>query len=93
KVVETAEKKPISRNAIAGFYYFKHGKDFVSAAFKSIEKDANVNGLYFVAPTYNELVLENKHIGVTFIDSSVYHSFYSPAKIAEYESFLMKHTK
>jgi dTDP-glucose pyrophosphorylase len=90
RVVETAEKKPISRNAIAGFYYFKHGKDFVSAAFKSIEKDANVNGLYFIAPTYNELVLENKNLGVTFIDISDYHSFYSPAKISEYELYIAK---
>jgi NDP-sugar pyrophosphorylase family protein len=31
-VLEAAEKRPLSRNAIAGFYYYKHGKDFVQAA-------------------------------------------------------------
>src|SRR6266702_239375 len=33
-IVETAEKRPISKNAIAGFYYFRHGIDFVNSAMK-----------------------------------------------------------
>ena len=28
-VIETAEKRPISRLATAGFYYFRRGADFV----------------------------------------------------------------
>ena len=36
EVVEAAEKKPISRNAIAGFYYYRRGSDFIQAAMKSI---------------------------------------------------------
>lgn len=85
KVNETAEKKPISKNAIAGLYYFKKGKYFVDAAFRSIEKDVNLNGLYFIAPVLNELILKNYHVGSFAISSSNYHSFYSPQKIQEYE--------
>ena len=85
KIIETSEKNPISKNAIAGWYYFKHGKDFVRAAMNSIKKDANVNGLYFVAPTLNELILEGKNLGIYRIESVKYHSFYSPQKIKEYE--------
>ncbi|HGJ67493.1 TPA: nucleotidyltransferase [bacterium] len=88
KIIETAEKKPISKNAIAGFYYFKKGSDFVKAAMKSIEDDASVNGLYFIAPTYNYLVLDNKNLEIIKIKNEQYHSFYSPQKIAEYEKFL-----
>ena len=40
-VVETSEKDPISKNATAGFYYFKHGADFVAAAKAMIMKDAS----------------------------------------------------
>jgi NDP-sugar pyrophosphorylase family protein len=85
QITETAEKRPISSNAIAGLYYFRRGADFVKAAMKSIEKDANVNGLYFIAPTLNEMVLDNKRLNVYKVGNDQYHSFYSPQKIKEYE--------
>jgi dTDP-glucose pyrophosphorylase len=88
KIIETAEKKPISKNAIAGFYYFRKGSDYIKAAMTSIKNDANVSGLYFIAPIYNYLVLENKNLEVIKIRNDQYHSFYSPQKIAEYENFL-----
>lgn len=58
-VVEVAEKKVISDNATAGAYYWKHGKDFVSAAFNMIEKDIRTNNEFYVAPVYNELLDKN----------------------------------
>lgn len=85
-IVETAEKRPISNNAIAGFYYFKKGKDFIKAATRSIEKGSDVNGLYYIAPSINQLILKNKKINAFKIDSSKYKSFYSPQKIREYEN-------
>lgn len=90
KVIETAEKRPISQNSIAGFYYFQKGKDFVRAAFQSILNDANINGLYYIAPCINELVLEGKNIEMYKIKNSEYHSFYSPQKIKEYQSLSKK---
>lgn len=84
-IVEAAEKEPISKSAIAGFYYFKQGSLFVHAAMKSIEKNASINGLYFIAPVLNELILENKVLKPYYIDKRKYHSFYSPQKIKEYE--------
>lgn len=88
KITETAEKRPLSRNAIAGLYYFRKGRDFVRAAMRSIEKDASVNGSYYVAPTLNELVLEGKNLEIYQIPASTYHNFYSPHKIKEYEDRL-----
>jgi len=88
KIVETAEKRPLSRHAIAGLYYFRRGADFVRAAMRSIEKDASVNGLFYVAPVFNELILENKNLEITSVPTSRYHNFYSPHKIKEYESYL-----
>ena len=89
-ITESAEKRPLSKNAIAGFYYFKHGSDFVKAATQSIAKDANVNGMYYIAPTLNEIVLANKVLGYHKIPAEKYHSFYSPQKIKEYEKELEK---
>ncbi len=85
-IEETTEKNPISKNAIAGFYYFKNGMDFVKSGMKLIEKDANYEGKYYIAPTINELILENKKVGIYKIDSEKYNSFYSPQKIKEYEN-------
>lgn len=88
KIIETAEKRPLSRNAIAGLYYFRHGSDFVRAAMKTIEKDASVNGNFYVAPTLNELVLEGKNLEIYSIPSATYHNFYSAHKLKEYEDYL-----
>ncbi|ADD69440.1 putative nucleotidyltransferase [Denitrovibrio acetiphilus DSM 12809] len=88
-VVETAEKRPISKSAIAGFYYFKHGKDFVKAAMRTIEKDASLNGMFYTSATLNELVLDNKNIGLVHIENKDYVTFYTPRKVKEYESRLI----
>lgn len=88
KVTETAEKRPISKSAIAGFYYFKKGRDFISSASKMIKKDASINGLYYVSPSLNEMVLENKLITTYSIENSKYHTFYTPQKIKEYERLI-----
>ena len=88
KVTETAEKRPISKSAIAGFYYFKNGKDFISSSSKMIKKDANVNGLYYISPVLNEMVLENKVIDIFKIENEKYHTFYTPQKIKEYERLM-----
>ena len=85
-IIETAEKRPISKSAIAGFYYFNNGYLFVESAMSMIEKDANVNGLYYIAPCLNELVLLNKKLGIFKIENNQYFSFYSPQKIKTYES-------
>lgn len=63
-VIEAAEKQTISKIASAGIFLFSHGKDYVSAAMDCIKKGAHHNGLYYVAPVLNELVLAQKRIGI-----------------------------
>ncbi len=83
RVIEAAEKRPLSRNAIAGFYYFAQGQDFIRLAMKHIEKGCEVNGQYFVAPVLNEYVLEDKIVGTYQIPNHQCRSFYSIQKIEE----------
>ncbi len=61
-VVEVVEKKVVSNEATVGIYNFRHGCDFVSAAEKMIAQDLRVNNEFYVAPTYNSLIAEGKHI-------------------------------
>lgn len=87
-VLETAEKRPLSRNAIAGFYYFKKGIDFVEAAKSMILKACSNSEIFYVSPTFNELILKNKKVKAVRIPNENYHSFYTPQKIEEYEKGL-----
>ncbi len=86
KVIETAEKRPISNNAIAGLFYYKKGSDFVRSTMNMIKKDANYNGMFYISSTINELILENNNVGYYKIPIVQYESFYSPEKIKEYNS-------
>jgi dTDP-glucose pyrophosphorylase len=88
EVVETAEKRPISRHAVAGLYYFRQGQDFVACAMRSIAKDSHVNGSYYIAPTLNEMILKGKRIVTSPVARENYHTFYTPQKIKEYEALL-----
>lgn len=61
-VLEVAEKKPISDNATVGYYYWKHGSDFVKYAEQMIQKNIRVNNEFYVCPVFNEAIADNKII-------------------------------
>ena len=61
-VTEVAEKKPISNIATVGYYYWKHGSDFVKYAEQMIEKNDRVNGEFYVCPTFNHAIADGKQI-------------------------------
>jgi dTDP-glucose pyrophosphorylase len=83
-VIEAAEKWPISRNATAGFYYFKHGSDFINAVSRMLINQSSVNDIYYVCPTFNQMILEQKKIGVHRINRSEYVSLATPENIESY---------
>jgi len=61
-VTEVAEKNPISTEATVGYYYWKHGADFVKYAEQMIEKDIRVNNEFYVCPVFNEAIADGKTI-------------------------------
>jgi dTDP-glucose pyrophosphorylase len=87
-VIETAEKRPISKLATAGFYYFARGSDFVLAATEMIKKDAQVNGLFYICPAFNELILRQRRIGVHKITRKAYYSLATPSDMQAYSAQL-----
>ena len=93
KVLNAAEKKVISNNAIAGFLYYKKASLFFKSAQNVIIKGDALNGKYFISSTINELILSDYNIRHRSIPSNNYHSFYSPAKIEEYEKYQLKNNQ
>ncbi len=92
-VIEAAEKRPISRNATAGIYYFRKGSDFVAAAKSMILKGADVNGGFFICPSFNEMILTQKSIGIHRIERDQYVSLATPQAVEDYEQELVAQRK
>jgi len=67
-VTEVAEKNPISDIATVGFYYWKHGSDFVRYAKSMIENNIRFNNEFYVCPVFNEAIKDGKHIYTTTVD-------------------------
>jgi len=84
-VLETAEKRPISKNAIAGFYYFKTFKTFIDGAFNSVLNEDYYNNQIYLSSTINQLILQNKCVKAYQINNDNFISFYTPQKIKEFE--------
>lgn len=86
RLLEAVEKKPISRNAIAGMYFFSSGSSFVESAMQAIVKRRSHEDMYYTSAVLNELILKGKNLLSYKIGIDEYHSFYSPEKIKEFEA-------
>jgi NDP-sugar pyrophosphorylase family protein len=80
-----AEKKPISRYANAGFYWFRQAKDLFESLQRMILKDGQVNGRFFIAPALNEMVLDHKKIGCYEVQPKQYHPLKIHSEVATFQ--------
>ncbi len=85
RVTAVAEKRPISKQATAGLYYFRRASDLSSAAEKMILKGLTTSGQFFVCPVYNELILAGRHVTTHHLPDRAMHSLGTPE---DYENFL-----
>jgi len=85
-VTEVAEKKPISRNALVGFFWFAKGNEFVDAVKNMIKKDAQVNNRFYLAPCLNEMILKGARIGVHSITAAHYRPIKSERQLIDLSS-------
>jgi HAD superfamily hydrolase (TIGR01509 family) len=84
RVVEVAEKRPISDLATVGIYYFRRSAEFVRAARQMIEKNIRVNGEFYVCPVFNEMIEAGLKILVHEIDSSQMHGLGTPEDLSRF---------
>lgn len=86
RVVAVAEKQPISRRATAGLYYFRRGLDFVAAAERMLLKNASLGGQFYVAPVFNELVLDGKTLGHYPLAAAQMHGLGTPEEVERFQA-------
>jgi NDP-sugar pyrophosphorylase family protein len=78
RVRAVAEKRPISKQATAGLYYFRRAGDLLDAAERMIVKGLTTAGQFFVAPVYNELILDGKTVTTHHLPEGAMHSLGTP---------------
>jgi len=84
RVIEVAEKNPISDNATVGMYYWKRGSDFVKYSEQMIEKNIRVNNEFYVCPVYNEAIQDNKNIACYMIEKDAMWGMGTPEELTYY---------
>lgn len=85
KIVEAAEKNPISRAAVAGLYYFRSGGQFAELAMKAILNSRHNENKYYTSAVLNEYVLAGHEILPFTLRTEDYHSLYTAQRVHEYE--------
>ena len=86
QVVAVAEKQPISRHATVGIYYFRRGTEFVQAAERMLLKNASLGGEFYVAPVFNEFILEGKRVGHFPIETAQMHGLGTPEEVERFQA-------
>lgn len=71
-VTMVREKEVISHEATTGIYNFRHGADFVKYAKQMIDKNIRVQGEFYVAPVYNEMIADGMKIGFCDVGENMY---------------------
>lgn len=84
-VIEAAQREPISFFATVGVFWFAKTDCFVESAKNLIRKDAHVDGSFFVAPTFNELVLKHKKIGIKELETAKYFPLKTDHQVEQVE--------
>ena len=85
EVIQAEEKKPISKNAIAGFYYFKNFELFFQGSLEAILDESYTNDQLYTSAILNKIILQNKKVHALKIDNSKYFSFYSKSRLEEFK--------
>ncbi|TQR34593.1 capsular biosynthesis protein [Campylobacter sp. MIT 99-7217] len=68
RVIQTAEKEPISKLCSTGLYYFKKASDFKEVFLQMQKANDKSKNEFYIAPMYNYLITQNKDIRAFEID-------------------------
>lgn len=85
EIEQVYEKQVISKQAIAGLYYFQRAGDLIKAGESVILSGASVDNKFFISSTFNQLILQGEKVRFLELEENQVHSFYSPEAIEQFE--------
>ena len=71
-IVDIIEKQVVSNDATAGIYNFASGNLFLRGVYKMIKKNIKVNGEFYVAPVYGELIKDHATVKIYDVTGKMY---------------------
>lgn len=85
-VTEVVEKQVVSNEATVGIYTFRRAGDFIDGAHRMITDNRRVNGEFYVAPVYNDLIARGERIAYDNIGrvGAGMHGLGTPADLEEF---------
>ena len=88
RVTEVIEKRTISDNpredqAVAGTFFYRRARDFLSSSRRMIEKDIRVNNEFYVGTSINQLIEDGAH--VRYFELEKFISFGNPVELELYQ--------
>lgn len=86
-VIEVAEKKVISDNAVVGVYWVRKAADYFTAVQQMMSMDLRVNDEFYISPAFNQVVKMHGGVGGWEIDVHKKHMLGTPNEL---EIFLDK---
>jgi dTDP-glucose pyrophosphorylase len=89
QVVAVAEKRPISKSATVGVYYFRKTASFIAGAERMIAKNAAIGGEFYVCPVFNELILAGNRVTAFPLSRAEMHSLGTPEDLELFRSSKM----
>ena len=84
--VEFAEKKVISNYSLNGIHYWKKGRYFVESAKQMINENLKVNNEFYIAPSYNQMIKNNKKIKIFHLLPGQHWAIGTPEDLNKYLS-------
>jgi len=83
-VLETAEKIPISNNALTGFYHYTNPLDFIDTSEYFISGKQKYKNEYYVAPMYNRLINKDRLFVLDFVSNFI--ALGTPEEVEEFKN-------
>jgi hypothetical protein len=84
-VSEVSQRRPISKYATTGTFWYARADSLVDAIKQMIRKGDALEGRYYIAKTFNEMILAQKRIGTWKIDVAQYHPLKSERHLSNFE--------
>ncbi|MBY0370653.1 HAD-IA family hydrolase [bacterium] len=86
-VEEVAEKRPISRQATVGIYYFREGRLFTDGAQSMIRKNIRTREEFYLCPVYNEMIGSGGKVRTLDLPPGAMHGLGTPEDLEAFLKF------
>lgn len=81
-----AEKRVVSKFALAGFYFFRNKKIFYNSASNAMLDGDSLENNFYLSAAINQILLSGGEVGHAQVQECDYYSFFSPESIREFET-------